>query len=112
MVRSLKPSVQSLDMRIAAVPPKQSDAVYANALHRQWAAAVIERDGGRCQWARCEKAAPAHRMVADHIVEVRDGGARFDIANGQCMCVQHNTLKGVRARAARMARRPGGGSDL
>jgi hypothetical protein len=101
-----------LDTRVAAQPAKQADAVYQNALHRQWSAAVIERDGGRCQWPGCDKAAPMHRVVADHIIEVKDGGARFDIANGQCLCVQHNTLKGARSRASRMARHPGGGSDL
>jgi hypothetical protein len=112
MVKTLKPGLAMLDMRVAAIPPKQADAVYQTALHREWARAVIERDGGRCQWPGCDKAAPAHRMVADHIVEVKDGGARFDIDNGQCLCIQHNTLKGSRARMARTAQRPGGGSDL
>ena len=28
---------------------------------------------------RCTKARPEHRMYADHIVELRDGGAPFDL---------------------------------
>jgi hypothetical protein len=42
-------------------------------------------------------------MTADHVIERADGGAFFDADNGQCLCVAHNTLKGVRARAARNA---------
>jgi uncharacterized protein YfaQ (DUF2300 family) len=33
------------------------------------------------------------RMFADHVVEIRDGGAPFDTANGQCLCGSHHTLK-------------------
>jgi 5-methylcytosine-specific restriction protein A len=40
-------------------------------------------------------------MVADHIRERADGGALYDPRNGQCLCVQHNTLKGAQARASR-----------
>ncbi|WP_271180680.1 HNH endonuclease signature motif containing protein [Ancylobacter defluvii] len=84
---------------------KQVDAHYETPEHRAWAKAVVARAGGRCQWEGCTRAAPAHRMIADHIVEIKDGGAKLDLANGQCLCVQHNTLKGTQARAARMARR-------
>lgn len=40
-------------------------------------------------------------MVADHIIELKDGGDPFDPANGQCHCIEHNTRKGIQARAAR-----------
>ena len=59
----------------------------------------------RCQWveggSRCTKAAPQHRLFADHIKELRDGGAPFDPANGQCLCGAHHTHKTVQARANR-----------
>lgn len=82
-------------------PQKHGDVHYQTISHRAWASAVIARDGGRCQWPGCERRAPEHRVVADHIVELKDGGAPFDLANGRCLCVQHNTAKGLRARAAR-----------
>lgn len=41
-------------------------------------------------------------MIADHIHERKDGGALLDPKNGQCLCVSHNTAKGIAARAARM----------
>ncbi|TDR90305.1 HNH endonuclease signature motif containing protein [Enterovirga rhinocerotis] len=85
-----------------AASPKVADAIYRTPEHRRWSAAVIRRARGKCQWPEgCDKAAPRDRMVADHIVEVKDGGNPFDPANGQCLCVQHNTLKGARARLAR-----------
>lgn len=85
-----------------APSPKVAEQVYLTPEHRAWSAFVIRRAGGRCQWLGCTKAAPRHRMVADHIVEIKDGGAALDSANGQCLCVAHNTLKAARARAGRM----------
>jgi hypothetical protein len=41
-------------------------------------------------------------MFADHIVELKDGGAAFDVANGQCLCGSHHTLKTNAERARRM----------
>ncbi len=41
-------------------------------------------------------------MIADHVIERGDGGALLDPDNGQCLCTSHNTLKGNRARAARV----------
>lgn len=89
------------------LPPraKRADPHYGTPEHRTWSAEVIRRAGARCQWPGCTKAAPDHRMVADHIREVRDGGALLDLTNGQCLCVQHNTLKGIAARRARHSER-------
>ena len=37
-------------------------------------------------------------MIADHIIERADAGALYDPTNGRCLCVAHNTLKGVGLR--------------
>jgi hypothetical protein len=104
-LKTIAPRIATLDPRRAKPPPKTADAYYTTPEHRAWSALVIKRAGGRCQWVengiRCTKAYPHHRMLADHIVEVKDGGALLDPANGQCLCVQHNTRKGLKARAAR-----------
>lgn len=42
-------------------------------------------------------------MFADHIKEVRDGGAPYDLMNGQCLCGRHHTIKTTQARAARLS---------
>jgi hypothetical protein len=88
------------------MPAKVADKELQTPEHRQWRLVVCRRAGWRCEWinedgSRCAKAAPEHRMIADHIRERHDGGALVDTGNGQCLCVQHNTFKGVQARAAR-----------
>jgi len=40
-------------------------------------------------------------MFADHIKELSDGGERFALSNGQCLCGSHHTLKTNRERARR-----------
>jgi hypothetical protein len=40
-------------------------------------------------------------MFADHVVEVKDGGALYDVANGKCLCGSHHSAKTAQARAAR-----------
>ena len=88
------------DTRTAPSPPKQPDPYYASTAHRDWRAAVLVRAGHACQ--RCGRRGV--RLYADHIVELRDGGAALDMANGQALCGACHTTKTVAARAARMAR--------
>ncbi|MGC1303771.1 MAG: HNH endonuclease signature motif containing protein [Caulobacteraceae bacterium] len=97
--------LQTLDARRVGTVPKSADPLYQSGDYRVWREAVIAKAGGRCEAVdagqRCSKAQPRHRMFADHVKEVRDGGARFDPANGQCLCGAHHTAKTARARAAR-----------
>ena len=78
---------------------------YLSTEHRQWRALVIKRAHGRCEAVddgrRCTQAAPRHRMFADHIHEIRDGGALLDPDNGACLCGKHHTLKTAAARRQR-----------
>lgn len=82
------------------VPPKAADPHYATPEHAAWRREVIRRSGGVCQWPGCAK--PAGRLFADHIVELRDGGAATDLANGQALCGAHHSAKTAGARAKRM----------
>ena len=106
-LRTLGPRVATLDTRTAKPPPKEADPELLTPEHRAWRAHVLARAGYRCEvienGKRCERRAPEHRMVADHIIERADGGALYDPANGMCMCVPHNTAKGIGARAKRLA---------
>ena len=98
-------SLPTAGHRTLPVARKQVDEAYQSAEHRTWRDAVIARAGARCEavdgGVRCRKAAPYHRMFADHVVELRDGGARLDPANGQCLCGAHHSAKTAAARAAR-----------
>ena len=100
-----KGGLTSMDPRRIAVPPKKADGLYHTPEFKRWREAVVARAGRRCEaldiGRRCWKAEPSHRMFADHKVEVRDGGALFDLANGECLCGAHHTAKTGRARAAR-----------
>jgi 5-methylcytosine-specific restriction protein A len=97
------------DARAVQPEAKKADPFYLSPEYRAWREAVIARAGRRCQDTdertghRCSKAEPRHRMFADHVVEVKDGGARYDIANGRCLCGSHHTIKTAAARAARLA---------
>jgi 5-methylcytosine-specific restriction enzyme A len=83
------------------------DPHYNSAEHGEWRARVLHNAGHRCQWVengqRCPKDAPHHRLFADHIRELRDGGHPTDPANGQCLCGAHHTRKTMKARATRFA---------
>jgi len=109
-MRALKPLVGVRDFRVLKPEPKAADPVYLTPEYRRWRETVIARAGRRCEGAdertgrRCEKAEPQHRMFADHVVEVRDGGALFDPANGRCLCGSHHTRKTAAARAERLRR--------
>ncbi|TPM41555.1 HNH endonuclease [Mesorhizobium sp. B2-3-4] len=116
-IKTMAPAIRSIDTRAVKVAPKVADAELQSAEYRQWRNAVYRRAGYRCEAMdnghRCTKAAPTHRMFADHIVERRDGGALLDAANGQCLCGSHHSRKTVAARAARLSfRTRGGGSNL
>lgn len=86
-------------------PPKVADPELQTKQHLEFRQIVCRRAGWRCEWIengqRCTCHFPAYRVVADHIIERADGGAPFDPANGQCLCIPHNTQKGIAARTAR-----------
>src|SRR5215470_3184794 len=103
-LRSLAPMVRTIDTRTA-----KRDPLYATPEFRAWRAKVVARAGGRCEVVthgyRCTKAQPIHRLFADHVIEVKDGGAPFDVANGQCLCGPHHLMKTAQARRNRETRR-------
>ena len=53
--------------------PKLADGFYRSPEWRGLAAAVKRERGARCQ--RCGS---GHRVIADHVIELRDGGAPLD----------------------------------
>ena len=110
-VRMLGGRLSTVDLRRVKPVEKQRESLYSTPEFLAWRELIVERAGRRCEAVdhgqRCRKAEPYNRMFADHIIEVRDGGALFDPANGQCLCGSHHTLKTNAARAAREAdRRP------
>ena len=105
-LRTLAPLVRTLNTSTTKLPPRRIDPVYSTPEFQRWRAQVVERAGYRCEAIdngyRCSKARPDHRVYADHIIELRDGGAPFDLNNGRCLCASHHELKTIAVRAKRL----------
>ncbi|HLY04255.1 MAG TPA: HNH endonuclease signature motif containing protein [Rhizomicrobium sp.] len=99
-LKTIGPRVRALEIRAAKPPPKTADPHYLTPEHQVWAEAVKRRADYACQWPGCGRR--ERRMFADHIVEKRDGGALFDLNNGQCLCGKHHSIKSAKARSGRM----------
>jgi 5-methylcytosine-specific restriction enzyme A len=114
-LRTLGPLVRTLDTRTTKLPPRRIDPIYNSPEFQVWRARVIARAGGQCEaidnGCRCSKAKPEHKVYADHIIELRDGGQPFDINNGQCLCAAHHTLKTMKARYRRHSAPVDGGTS-
>jgi 5-methylcytosine-specific restriction enzyme A len=106
-LRSLAPLVRALDTRTTRLPQKQKDTVYTTPEFMAWRAQVVAKAGGRCEAMdgvhRCTNTRPDHRMYADHIVELRDGGSVLDLNNGQCLCHTHHERKTIAERVKRLS---------
>jgi len=114
-LRALGPRLRSTDTRTVRPPPpqltdkqrfKKADPFYASPEFRAWRAKIVARAGGRCEaheyGHRCTKAQPAHRMFADHVHEIRDGGEQFNPSNGQCLGGPHHLMKTAQVRRERV----------
>lgn len=99
----LRSTLSPLSTHAAPPQPKVKAAHYYTPEHRAWSRAVIARAGRACQ--ACSRSGT--RLFADHIVELQDGGAPFDLANGQALCGACHSSKTARARADRQRGRGG-----
>lgn len=104
-LRSLAPRLRNINTSAIKPPPKIKDAVYNSPEFADWRTIVIARAGGQCEamvdGERCPKAKPKHRVYADHIVELKDGGSLLDPNNGQCLCASHHEIKTADVRRYR-----------
>jgi len=87
------------------LPGKTVSPELLTADHRAWRQAVLKRAGYRCEvienGMRCNRRAPASKLIADHVKERRDGGALLDLRNGMCVCMPHHIAKTRQVRAQR-----------
>lgn len=87
-LRQLGPTVSPMDMRTARPGPKVTDPFYLSSDWRTLLAKLIRERGRKCQ--KCGKTheddgSPV-RLIGDHIMERRDGGADLDPANIELLC--------------------------
>lgn len=108
-LRTIRPGLRAIDTRTVRLPPKQVDPRYNTPAFRWWRAEVVRRAGGQCEarvkGVRCSKSYPEHRMYADHVVELSDGGSLTNINNGMCLCASHHEIKTAEARKLRQQRK-------
>lgn len=71
--------------------------------HRAWRLAVLKRDAWVCQ-LRYEGCA-GRATQADHVLATAFGGAEYDLANGQAVCVPCHKRKTQAESAEGMRRR-------
>lgn len=104
---TLSPRVGTLGLRTPS-PPKTAEPFYQS---REWKALVARLVAERGR--RCEACgATGQRLIGDHVVERKDGGAELDPANIRLLCLPCHNRKTAQARAERLAApvgpRPGG----
>jgi len=106
-IRTLGPRLRLVDTSTTKLAPRIKAAIYNTPEFQAWRSEIVARAGGRCEAIdrhghRCSRAAPEHRVYADHINELRDGGSPFDLNNGQCLCYQHHSIKTIAMRSRRL----------
>ena len=77
-------------------PPKLVEDIYRSKPWRQLVARIKAERG-----AWCERCGGTHRLIGDHINELKDGGAALDEANVQLLCQACHNAKTAKAKAAR-----------
>ena len=89
------PRVGALAPRVK-LAPKVADRFYESKAWRGLAARAKKLAG----WA-CVRCGSGVRLIADHIVERKDGGAELDPANVEVLCHACHQAKTAKARAKR-----------
>jgi hypothetical protein len=109
-LKALGPRLGGMPAKVKAAP-KVAEGFYSSPEWRGLMADIRRERGNRCERAGCPT--PTHRVIGDHIVERKDGGADLDPRNVELLCFTHHQQKTAAARAARAQGRTwGGGSKV
>lgn len=110
-LKAMPPRVGTLPPRVAPMP-KVADPFYLSA---EWLALreLRKLDLDYIQAQARAKQDGSRRLILDHVVEIKDGGARLDPANTTWLTFREHQAKTARARARRATgetQQRGGGS--
>jgi 5-methylcytosine-specific restriction protein A len=84
---------------LVAAAPKVALPFYQSVEWRTLVRAIKAERG-----AFCERCGSNKGLIADHVIELRDGGEPLDAANVELLCGKHHGAKTSAARAARASR--------
>lgn len=96
-MRMLKPTITARDLRSVKPALKTGEPFYSSADWIKLRDAERAAAKGICRRPDCGK----RGYIVDHIIEIRDGGAKLDPRNVELLCSSHHGLKTAEARAKR-----------
>jgi 5-methylcytosine-specific restriction endonuclease McrA len=100
---TLKPRIATLDVRIGKPTVKVAEPFYSSAPWRNLMKGIIAERGWRCEDVECPTPhGPWSKIYGDHIVEIRDGGAKLDPANVLLRCPVCHGRKTAQEREKRL----------
>jgi 5-methylcytosine-specific restriction endonuclease McrA len=92
---TLRPTLGALPGRLAPMK-KIVDPFYVSPEWRSLVAKIKNERGDRCQ-----DCGSTHRVAGDHVIEIKDGGAKLDPGNVRLRCAACHNRKTIEARKAR-----------
>lgn len=92
---SLTSRIGALSPRVV-IPAKVAESFYQS---REWRGLIKRIKQVRGNF--CEQCGSADRVIGDHKIERKDGGADLDEANIELLCIRCHNTKTARARKAR-----------
>lgn len=96
-MRMQKPTLRARDPRSVKAHPKTAEPFYSSADWIKLRDQVRRESRGMCQVPGCT----SRGRIVDHIVEIKDGGAKLDRSNTMLCCDHHHSLKTAAERAKR-----------
>lgn len=103
-MKTLGRRLQTLDVRRAMPPPKETLPFYLSKEWRGLMAGIFKARGRACESLTCEDPRAAGVRYGDHIVELKDGGAALDAGNIMVLCARCHGIKGAKAARERARR--------
>jgi 5-methylcytosine-specific restriction endonuclease McrA len=88
------PRLRTAARRDESGRPNAAARGYCDKAHRLWRQAVLNKCNWQC--VDCKRVAHGREMHADHVVPISQGGARYDVANGEARCVNCHSRKTAR----------------
>jgi 5-methylcytosine-specific restriction protein A len=101
-LRTFPPRLRTFDTSRVKVEPKQKASPYYDSRWVELRGEIVRQRGSACEDPEHDPALPRRgRVIADHIIELKDGGALLDPRNVMLRCSRCHGRKTMQARARR-----------